>query len=118
MKALLAAGDKRPYDPVNYDMDRRIKWMDMRGVQMLVLTLNGGMPWGMVQPEEGVQIAQICNDEAIDAHKTHPDRFIASIEVFAADPALALKELNRVAGKPRHARRTFAKLHRIARLPV
>ncbi|HXP82780.1 MAG TPA: amidohydrolase family protein [Verrucomicrobiae bacterium] len=100
MKALLAAGDNRPYDPVNYDMDRRIKWMDMRGVQMLVLTLNGGMPWGMVKPEEGVRIAQICNDEAIDAHKTYPDRFIASIEVFAADPVLALKELNRVAGKP------------------
>ena len=100
MKALLAAGDKRPYDPVNYDMDRRIKWMDMRGVQMLVLTLNGGMPWGMVTPEEGVQIAQICNDEAIDAHEAHPDRFIAAIEVFAADPVLALKELNRVAGKP------------------
>jgi aminocarboxymuconate-semialdehyde decarboxylase len=100
MTALLAAGDKRPYDPVNYDMDRRIKWMDMRGVQTLVLTLNGGMPWGMVKPEEGVQIAQICNDEAIDVHKTHPDRFIAGIEVFAADPVLALKELNRVAGKP------------------
>ncbi len=100
LKAIAAAGDKRPYDTVNYDMERRIKWMDTRGVQMLVLTLNGGMPWGMVNPDQGVNIAQIVNDEAMAATKAHPDRFIASIEVFAADPNLALKELNRVAGKP------------------
>lgn len=100
MQALMEAGDHRVYDPLNYDMDRRRKWMDQRGMQTLLLTLNGGMPWQWVKPEQGVRMAQICNDSAIEAHKTYPDRFIAGIEVYAADSDLALKELNRVAGQP------------------
>jgi len=100
MAALMEAGDRRVYDPLNYDLERRIKWMDQRGMQTLVLTLNGGMPWQWVKPEQGVRIAAICNDAAIEAHKAFPDRLIAGIEVYAADADLALKELNRVAGKP------------------
>jgi aminocarboxymuconate-semialdehyde decarboxylase len=100
MMALAEAGDRRVYDPLNFNLDRRRKWMDERGVQMLVLTLNGGMPWQWVTPDQGARMAQICNDAAIQAHKMFPERFIAGIEVNAADPALALKELNRVAGEP------------------
>ena len=100
MQALMDAGDRRVYDPLNYDMERRVKWMDQRGMQTLVLTLNGGMPWQWVKPEQGVRIATICNDAAIQAHKAFPDRFVAGIEVYAADPELALKEINRVAGQP------------------
>jgi aminocarboxymuconate-semialdehyde decarboxylase len=100
LTALAEAGDKRVYDPLNYDMERRVKWMDQRGMQTLVLTLNGGMPWQWVKPEQGVRIAQICNDAAVQAHKAFPERFVAGVEVNAADPQLALKELNRVAGQP------------------
>ncbi len=100
MKALTQAGDKRVYDPLNFDLNRRVKWMDQRGMQTQVLTLNGGMPWLWVKPEDGVHLAQLCNDAAIKAHAAFPGRFVAGIEVYATDPALALKELNRVAGKP------------------
>jgi aminocarboxymuconate-semialdehyde decarboxylase len=100
MKALTAAGDKRVYDPLNYDLNRRVKWMDERGMRTQVLTLNGGMPWLWVKPEEGVHLAQLCNDAAIQAHAAFPGRFVAGVEVYATDPTLALKELNRVAGKP------------------
>lgn len=100
MQALMEAGDRRVYDPLNYDIERRVKWMDQRGMRTLLLTLNGGMPWQWVKPEQGVRIAQICNDAATEAHKAHPDRFVAGIEVYAADAVLALKELNRVAGQP------------------
>lgn len=86
MAALAEAGDRRVYDPLNYDLERRVKWMDQRGMQTLVLTLNGGMPWQWVKPEPGVRIAQICNDAAIEAHKAFPGRFIAGVEVYAADP--------------------------------
>ncbi len=100
IKALTEAGNRRAYDPQNYDLERRKKWMDQRGMEVQVLTLNGGMPWQWVKPDQGVHMAQICNDAAIQAHAAFPDRFIAGIEVYAADPDLALNELNRVAGKP------------------
>src|SRR4029077_15600642 len=86
--------------PLELDIDKRRQWMDEHGVQMCVLTLNGGMPWQLVSPEEGVRLAQIVNDAAVEAHKAFPDRFAAAVEIPMIDPVLGLKELNRVAGKP------------------
>jgi aminocarboxymuconate-semialdehyde decarboxylase len=51
-------------------------------------------------PEQGARLAQIVNDAAIQAHTAFPDRFVAGIAIPVRDPVLALKELNRVAGKP------------------
>jgi aminocarboxymuconate-semialdehyde decarboxylase len=87
-------------NPLSFDLDKRRKWMDEHGVQMHTLTLNGGMPWQWVPPDVGAHLAQILNDAAIEAHTAFPDRFIAGIELSVRDPELALKELNRVAGKP------------------
>ena len=100
VKALAELGRPQGGDPLNFDLDRRRKWMDAHGVQMLVLTLNGGMPYQWVSPEDGARIAQIVNDAGIEAHTAFPDRFIAAIELSWTSPQLALKELNRVAGKP------------------
>jgi aminocarboxymuconate-semialdehyde decarboxylase len=86
--------------PLELDIDQRRKWMDEHGVQMHVLTLNGGMPWQLVTPEQGVRLAQIVNDAGVEAHTAFPDRYLASIELPIRDADLALKELNRVAGKP------------------
>jgi aminocarboxymuconate-semialdehyde decarboxylase len=90
------------HTPMDLDthLDQRVKWMDERGVKMHVLTLDGGMPWQWVAPPEGARLAQIVNDAAVEAHRKYPDRFIAGIEMSIRDPGLALKELNRVAGKP------------------
>ncbi|MGH9258219.1 MAG: amidohydrolase family protein [Vicinamibacterales bacterium] len=88
-----------PY-PLELDLDQRRKWMDEHGVQMHVLTLNGGMPWQLVSPEDGVRLAQIVNDAGVAAHTAWPDRFIASIELPIRDAEMALRELNRAAGKP------------------
>jgi aminocarboxymuconate-semialdehyde decarboxylase len=87
-------------NPLNFDLDKRRKWMDEHGVQMHVLTLSGGMPWQWVPPDVGATLAQIVNDAAIEAHTAFPDRFLAAVEMSIRDPKLALKELNRVAGKP------------------
>lgn len=86
--------------PSNYDMEARIKWMDANGEKMQVLTLGGFMPWQWVTPEQGIQIAQVSNDAAIEVHAKYPDRFLAGIELPVGAPDLSLKELNRVAGKP------------------
>jgi aminocarboxymuconate-semialdehyde decarboxylase len=87
-------------NPLDFDLDKRRKWMDEHGVQMHVLTLSGGMPWQWVPPDVGAHLAQIINDAAVEAHTAFPDRFVAGIELSIHDPELALKELNRVAGKP------------------
>jgi aminocarboxymuconate-semialdehyde decarboxylase len=88
------------HSPLEVDLEERIKWMDKRGIQMHVLSLDGGMPWQWVAPDQGVHLAQLVNDAAIEAHRAYPKRFIAAIEVPARDPQLALAEINRVAGKP------------------
>jgi aminocarboxymuconate-semialdehyde decarboxylase len=88
-----------PY-PLDFDLNKRRKWMDEHGVQMHALTLSGAMPWQWASAEAGARLAQVINDAAIEAHAAFPDRFIAGIEMPVRDPALALKELNRVAGKP------------------
>ena len=100
VRALAELGRSNGGDPLNFDLDRRCKWMDAHGVLMLVLTLNGGMPYQWVSPQDGARIAQIVNDAGIQAHNAFPDRFITAIELPWHAPALALKELNRVAGKP------------------
>lgn len=87
-------------NPLDFDLDRRRKWMDRNGVEMHTLTLSGAMPWQWVPPDVGAHLAQIINDAAIEAHMAFPDRFVAGIEMSIRDPELALKELNRVAGKP------------------
>jgi aminocarboxymuconate-semialdehyde decarboxylase len=87
-------------NPLDFDLDKRRKWMDEHGVQMHLLTLSGGMPWQWVPPDVGAHLAQIINDAAVEAHTAFPDRFVAGIELSIHDPELALKELNRIAGKP------------------
>lgn len=98
--AELRPAPANPANPLDYDLEKRIQWMDTHGVQIHTLTLNGGMPWQWVPPDVGAHLAQILNDAAVEAHMAHPDRFMAGAELSMADPVLALKELNRVAGKP------------------
>jgi aminocarboxymuconate-semialdehyde decarboxylase len=88
-----------PY-PLYYDLDKRVKWMDEHGVKMHVLSLDGKMPWQWATPEQGARLAQIINDAGVEAHTAYPERFVTAAEMPVKDPALALKELNRVAGKP------------------
>ncbi len=87
-------------NPLNYDLAKRVQWMDEHEVQMHCLTLSGAMPWQWTSAEQGAHLAQIINDAGIEAHKAHPDRFVLGAEIPIRDPQLALKELNRVAGKP------------------
>jgi aminocarboxymuconate-semialdehyde decarboxylase len=86
--------------PEDSDLNARIKWMDAHGIQTHVLTLSGNMPWQVVSAEDGTRIARLVNDAAVEAHQAFPARFLASIEMPIRDPAAALTELNRMAGKP------------------
>src|SRR5579871_1980996 len=72
MKAKADLGRADFISPTNHDLDARAKWMDEHGEQMQVLTLGGFMPWQWVTPEQGVHIAQITNDAAMEAHTSYP----------------------------------------------
>lgn len=86
--------------PLNEDLEKRLQWMDEHGVLMHCLTLSGSMPWQWATAEQGAHLAQIINDTGIEVHEKHPDRFVIGIEIPMRDPEMALKELDRVAGKP------------------
>jgi len=100
-KALAELGQPlaNPY-PLDYDLDKRRKWMDEHGDLMHCLTLSGAMPWQRVTPQQGAHLAQVINDTGIQVHQKYPDRFVVGVELPIRDPELALKELNRVAGQP------------------
>ena len=100
LKAKADLGRPDFLSPTNSDLDLRSKWMDAHGEQMQMLTLGGFMPWQWVTPEQGVHIAQVTNDAAIDAHAKYPKRFIFGIELPVGYAEGSLKELNRVAAKP------------------
>ncbi len=86
-------------NPYNFDLDKRIKHMDEQGIQMHLLTiLTPAIQWA--SPADGEHMAQLINDAAVEAHNAFPDRFVAGVAMPIQDPVLALKELNRVAGKP------------------
>jgi aminocarboxymuconate-semialdehyde decarboxylase len=102
-KAFAAATGQLPDEaanPLYFDLEKRLAWMDQHGAQLHVLTMSGRMPWHLVSPEVGAELASIVNDAAVAAHTAHPDRFLGAVEMSIRDPQLALKELNRVAGKP------------------
>lgn len=46
------------------------------------------------------RLAEVVNDAGLEAHNAYPERFLALVEMPIRDAGLALKELNRVAGKP------------------
>jgi aminocarboxymuconate-semialdehyde decarboxylase len=100
LKAKAELGRPDFLNPINYDMDHRIQWMDELGIETIMLTLGGFMPWQWIKPRDGLHIARIVNDAAVQAHAAHPDRFVAGIELPVGYPEGSLEELNRMAGKP------------------
>jgi len=86
--------------PLDYDLEKRLQYMDERGIQMHVLTLAGGMPWQKTTAEGNARLATAINDAGVEAHIKYPDRFTVGVEMPIRDSQLCLKELDRVAGKP------------------
>jgi aminocarboxymuconate-semialdehyde decarboxylase len=99
VKALEQVGAPIAPNPLNVDLDKRRKWMDEHGVQLHVLTLLLP-PWQWAPAGLAARLTQIVNDAAVEAHTAFPDRFVAGVAMPVQNAALALKELNRVAGQP------------------
>ncbi|PYR31927.1 MAG: hypothetical protein DMF92_03855, partial [Acidobacteria bacterium] len=91
-------GNDDAVKPLMADLETKIKMMDEKSVQTLILTQGGGMPWSWVSPEESAHLVTLLNDAGLEAHKAFPDRFVLGAEIPAMDPGLALKEVDRMAG--------------------
>jgi len=78
------------------NLEKRLEWMNERGVGMHVLTLSGSMPWQWASQDAANRLARAVNDAAIEAHKAFPSRFVAGVAMPMRDPVAALRELDRV----------------------
>jgi len=87
-------------NPLMYDLPKRLEWMDQRNIQTHVLTLSGNMPWWWASEGDALKLAQLVNTAALEAHAKYPDRFLIGLALPAKQPEAALRELNRMAGKP------------------
>lgn len=87
-------------NPLMYDLGKRMAWMDERNIATHVLTLSGNMPWWWAGDADALKLAQLVNDAALEAHAKYPSRFLVGVAVPIKQPAAALAELNRMAGKP------------------
>lgn len=96
----MVAGDRRlALDVTYWDLDKRIQRMNAQGVTLHALSLTTPMVhWA--PPERGARLAEIVNDAMVEAHRAFPDRFVGCATLPMQDPALALKELDRVAALP------------------
>lgn len=84
-------------DPTYWDLDKRVVRMDAQRVDVHALSLTQPMVhWA--PPERGAALARIVNDAMAEANTAYPDRFVGCAVLSLQDPALALAELNRIAG--------------------
>lgn len=81
------------------DLDERVAEMDAQGVRVQALSLTQPMvDWaggGLSQ-----KLAEVFNDALAEAHQAYPERLVGFATLPLRDPALALAELERLAGLP------------------
>jgi aminocarboxymuconate-semialdehyde decarboxylase len=82
------------------DVEHRLAYMDRVGVDTHVLTLSGQVTPIWVEPDFGLAMAQVANDEYAALQQKYPDRFVGVAAVPLQDPRRAIGELERaVSGK-------------------
>ena len=82
------------YTPPFHDVDQRLAQMDRAGVERQVLSLGPPMTY-WADPDLGLRLCRIFNDEIAKVLRRHPDRFygLAALPLQSTD--LALAELGR-----------------------
>src|SRR6266571_2232798 len=120
VKAQVEMGRPAPANPnpLDFDLDKRRKWMDEHGVQMHVLTLSGGAPWQWATPEQGARLARIVNDAAIEAHTAFSRPFCRRYCNSGERSRDGIEGTEPCRGQARHAGSPPAELHGAARLLI
>ena len=81
------------------DLKERLADMDAQGIAVQALSLTGPMVY-WADGEFSLKLASTWNDAAVEAHKTHPDRFVVLATLPMLDPDRAVEEANRASKLP------------------
>ena len=84
------------FQPQYTDIKTRLASMDKAGVAMHALSLTQPMAF-WAPPAFGLKLCQTYNDACDALHAQYPDRFVGLAMVPVQDPALAVKEIDRMA---------------------
>lgn len=90
-------GGRIPIDSTYWDLPARIKRMDAQGVTTHALSLTTPFVY-WAPPERGAALARLVNDAVIEAATAYPGRFVGCAALPLQAPALAVQELERLAG--------------------
>src|SRR5262249_30896643 len=80
-------------------IESRLRAMDKAGVAMHALSLTQPMVY-WAPPAFALRLCQTFNDACVAVHQKYPDRFVGLAMLPMQEPALALKEFDRVAALP------------------
>jgi aminocarboxymuconate-semialdehyde decarboxylase len=75
------------------DLDRRLAWMDERGIDVQVVSAWMDFSGYNLQPEAGAWLARMLNESTVEALASRGNRFRAMAAVPLQDPVLAADEL-------------------------
>jgi len=87
------------FQPQYIDIESRLRAMDKAGVAMHALSLTQPMVY-WAPPAFALRLCQTFNDACVAVHQKYPDRFVGLAMLPMQEPALALKEFDRVAALP------------------
>jgi len=94
---LVRGASRLELDATYWDLDLRLRRMNAQGVTIHALSLTTPMVhWA--SPDRGVTLARQVNDAMVEAHTAFPARFVGLATLPLQDVALAMQELDRVAG--------------------
>jgi len=82
-----------------YDLEARLKEMNRAGVDVHALSLTFPMVY-WADAELGTRLARAVNDAMSEAHRAHPERFVALATLPMQEPKRAVEELDRSARLP------------------
>ena len=88
-----------PLGPRFIDLDARRTVMDGQGVGVQALSLSQPMIY-WAGAEDGLALSAVYNDCLAQAHEADPQRFVGLATLPMQSPALAIREVERVAGLP------------------
>ncbi|HJO69462.1 MAG TPA: amidohydrolase family protein [Rhodospirillales bacterium] len=92
-------GTAWPLESRIVDLEQRLAAMDEQGVDVHALSLTAPMVY-WADPKLALKLSQAFNDAVVEAHQHHPDRFVSFAMLPMNDPALAARELERIAAAP------------------
>lgn len=84
--------------PKMMSLEQRLADMDFMGIDVQVVSTSPQQYYHWTEPEVGVELAKLVNDNLADMAATHPDRFVPVGTLPMQDPKASQAELERCIG--------------------